>query len=76
MAEIKMNKRGQITIPKEIRDTYGWFSNITLEIKEDERKIILVPAIVCHRCGKPLSDKFRKTGTCPDCPPPKIITVY
>ena len=76
MEEIKMNKRGQITIPKSIRDTYGWFSGITLEIKEGETKIMIKPAIVCHRCKKPLSDEFRKTGTCPDCPPPDIIKVY
>ena len=60
MAEMKMNKNGQITIPKSIRDKYGWFSGITLAIREDEKKIEVVPAFVCHRCGRALPDELKK----------------
>ncbi len=76
MDEVKINKRGQITIPKALRDRFGLESGISLSIAEDDGKIIIRPAIVCHHCGKTLPDAFRKSHTCPSCPPPVIIKVY
>ncbi len=76
MDEVKINKRGQITIPKEIRDRLGLEAGISLLVIEDERKITLRPAIVCRRCGKALPDAFRNSRTCPDCPPPNFIRIY
>ena len=76
MSEIKMNAKGQITIPKAIREKYGWFPGVTLEIGEGEKKIQVAAAFVCHRCGRVLPDALKNIGACPDCPPPKIIKVY
>ena len=76
MDEIRINKRGQITIPKTLREKYGWSSDIPLEIHEWEGRIVLQPAIVCHQCKKPLSEAFRNKNACPNCPPPTFIKVY
>ena len=68
MSEIKMNSKGQITIPKAIREKYGWFPGVTLEIGEDEKKIEVAAAFVCHRCGRVLPDALKKHRGLPRLP--------
>ena len=43
MDEIKMNAKGQITIPKAMREKLGWNSDIPLAIDTIERKVVLRP---------------------------------
>ena len=76
MAEIKMNAKGQISIPKSMREKCGLLAGMPLEVNVIEGRIVIVPAIRCHRCGKALPEEFRKTCLCPDCPPTEIIKVY
>ncbi len=76
MSEMKMNSRGQITIPKSMREKLGWTSDIPLMMEAIEGRIVVRPSIVCSACGKALSEAYRKEERCPDCPPPKIIKVY
>ena len=76
MDEIKMNTKGQITIPKSMREELGWNSDIPLAIDVLEGEIVLRPSIVCPACKKALPEAYRKEGRCPGCPPPKIVKVY
>ena len=76
MDDIKMNAKGQITIPKAMREKLGWNSDIPLAIDTIEGKVVLRPAIVCPICGKALTEVCRKAGGCANCPPPKMIKVY
>ena len=73
MFEVKINAKGQITIPKSLREKFGLKSGISLTVAEDAGKILIKPAAACGRCGKALPSL---SSTCPDCPPPKIIKVY
>lgn len=38
---MKIGERGQITIPKRLREKYGLFPNIEVEIKSDKKGIII-----------------------------------
>lgn len=76
MDDIKMNAKGQITIPKSMREKLGWNSDIPLAIDVIEGRVVLRPAIVCPACGKVLTEAYRKAGRCSTCPPPKIVKVY
>lgn len=73
---LKINKKGRITIPKAVREKYGWAPGIPLVITESEGGITVRPAIVCWRCKKVLFEKFEGNNVCPNCPPPSIIKVY
>ena len=72
----KINQKGQITIPKEIREKYGLVRGITLDIRADGDKIIVKPAYTCHNCGKALPDELGSRGACADCHLPKVFIVY
>ena len=76
MTKIKINKKGQITIPKEFREKHGLVPGISLDIRADGDKIIVKPAYTCHNCGKALPDELGSRGACADCPPPKVFIVY
>ena len=76
MDEIQMNAKGQITIPKAMREKLGWNSDVPLTIAVIEGRLVVRPSIVCSACGKALPEACRKEGRCPDCPPPKMIKVY
>ena len=76
MDEIKMNAKGQIAIPKSMREKLGWSSEIPLAIAVIEGKVVVCPTIVCPACKKALPEAYRKAGRCPTCPPSKIIKVY
>ena len=72
----KINKRGQITIPKYICDKLGWTTDIPLDICLFEEKIIVKPVKICPGCLKPLPTELLERGTCIDCPPPKEFIIY
>ena len=80
MYEVKINKRGQITIPKPIRDSLGLVPGITLNVNDYDRiysrEIVVAPVVICHHCRKALPDEFIESRACPDCPPLKIIQLY
>ena len=76
MDDIKMNAKGQITIPKTMCEKLGWNSDVPLAIAVLEGKIVLRPSIVCSACKKALPEAYRKEGRCPGCPPLKIVKVY
>ena len=72
MDKMKINKRGQITIPKSIRDKYGLKDGFSLTFSAYDDKLMLKPANFCHTCQKALPD-----GTpCPNCPPKKTVYLY
>ena len=76
MEKAKINKKGQITVPKEIREKYGLVQGITLDIRADGDKIVIKPTYTCHNCGKALPDELGKRGSCADCPAPKTTFIY
>ena len=69
---MKINERGQITIPKELREKYALLPGIKLTVEERDGKILLQPSNFCPSCKKALPDG----ESCPDCPPPKTTYVY
>ena len=71
-----MNAKGQIAVPKSMREKLGWSSDIPLAIAVIEGKIVVRPAIICSACGKALPETYKKEGRCPTCPPSKIVKVY
>ena len=76
MYRYKINKRGQITIPKYIRDKHGFVQGISFYFCEREREIIIYPVCQCCSCGKALPDELIDRGACLSCPPPKITVLY
>ena len=72
----KINKRGQITIPKYIREKYDWTTDIPLDILEKEGAILIKPAYVCCQCKKPLPKELFERRACLDCTPPVEIAIY
>lgn len=72
MDQVKINKRGQITIPKSIRDKYGLKDGISMRIHEYDDKLTFEPVNFCYTCKKALPDDAR----CPVCPPRKVIQIY
>ena len=73
--EIKVTKRGNICIPKQICSEYGFLIATSLECDFIGGEIVLKPKYKCSRCGKPLTDELKKRRACPDCEPCKIETV-
>lgn len=72
MHQMKINKKGQITVPKLIRDKYGLKDGISLTLKDCDGKLTLEPINFCYTCKKALPD-----GTpCPNCPPREGIYLY
>ena len=47
-----VNAKGQIVIPRELREKYGIYPGVVVEFEEDKGKIVLVK--------KGLQEKFRK----------------
>jgi AbrB family looped-hinge helix DNA binding protein len=72
MFKIKINKRGQITIPKSIRDKYGLNDGITLTLEYRDGVPMLRPDNFCRNCKKALP--YGKM--CADCPPIETIWIY
>ncbi len=76
MSEVKINKRGQITVPKDIREELGLTEGVTLRMLTNGKQIIIEPQIYCHHCGKILTDEYRETRACPTCPKIKRVEIY
>ena len=76
--EIKIDKKGRITIPKDLRDKYNLNHNIILYFNNDNSTITLRPASVCCECGKALPKELYHKRACAECTPApeKIIAVY
>ena len=72
MEKVKINKKGQITIPKKLRDKYSISPDVTLTIKDNDGKFTIEPLNFCHTCKKALPDG----AECPNCPPPETIYIY
>ena len=66
MYQIKSNSKGQITIPKAIREKYGLTAKITRIIYDCDVKIAIEPNNTFFRCHKALPDG---AISCLDCPP-------
>ena len=53
----KVDKRGKITIPKDIREHLGIFGGMKFEIKEIGSKIVITPYhYKCTECGADIPD--------------------
>ena len=76
MRKIKINEKGQITIPKKIRDKYRLVAGTELQIDVVDKCIVIKPAVFCYRCGKALPEELRGVDVCPDCPPLKVVKIY
>ena len=74
--EIKIDKKGKVTIPKYLRDKYNLKHGIKLDVDYHDYKLVLEPLAVCSNCGKALTDDLQSRGSCLECPPPKIIKIY
>ena len=74
--DTKINKKGQITIPKYYREKLGLVDGISIDVTEGKGELIISPVKTCHNCGKPLPDELIKRGACLDCPLPQVIVIY
>ena len=74
--DTKINKKGQITIPKYYREKLGLADGISLDVMEKSGELIIKPVKTFHNCGKPLPDELIRRGACLDCPLPKVIVIY
>ncbi len=71
MRAIKINERGQITIPKSIRNKYGLKKGVEFKVTEYDEILKIEIAKLCSKCGKAILHKY-----CPDCPRPKQTFIY
>ncbi|MBO5907009.1 MAG: AbrB/MazE/SpoVT family DNA-binding domain-containing protein [Clostridia bacterium] len=69
MFEIKMNKNGQIKIPKAIRDCFEYKEGTIFKADVYGGVLKLEPLAYCRRCGKALPNEFKGVPTCSNCPP-------
>ena len=67
---LKISKKGTITIPKYIRESYGFTSGVVLYLSDNgDQEIKLRPARICSACGKPLKEEDFDRYACPGCTP-------
>ena len=74
--DTKISKKGQITIPKYIRERFGLVAGISFFVAEKEGEIIVKPVRICPTCKKALPDELIRRGSCLDCPLPEIMQIY
>ena len=76
--EIKIDKRGRITIPKDLREKYNLTHNITLYLNNENSSLTLRPAFVCCECGKALPKELYDKHACAECTPShnKVQKIY
>ncbi len=72
----KIDKRGKIIVPKEIRDKLSITSETELQISFDNGAITIKPECVCSVCGKALPRALYKRGSCESCPIPVTVQIY
>lgn len=58
--ETRLSSKGQIVIPRQIRDNYGWRAGITFSIIDEGDSIVLKPTL--NRKTKKLVDVIGCTG--------------
>ena len=66
---LKIGKSGTVTIPKHIREKYGYTEGVVLYMSDWQGELKLTPAHLCSACGKPLTEESAKRGACPGCTP-------
>ena len=79
--KIRVDKKGKIIIPKEIRDKYNIVPGVELGFdssKDYSYGVMLkfYPKHVCSACGKALTDDLIERGACLDCTPIPKETVH
>ena len=74
--EVKVDKRGKITIPKKLRDKYNLQPGIVIKITDYDPNLMIKPMYTCPTCKKALPKELYERGSCLECPPPKRITIY
>ena len=76
--KIQIDSRGKITIPKSLRDKYGFNHGIELELSAKDGKIEIKPTRICTACKKALPPELYDRNACAECTPVprKIITIY
>ena len=72
----KVDKRGKITIPKNIRKGLGIFAGMNVEIKNDGNKIVIIPYnYKCNECGADIPEGTQYFR-CAECQKKYTIYVY
>ena len=72
----KLNKRGQITIPEDIRSSLSAFPGMKFEAELREGKIVLIPYhYKCADCGSEIPEGT-KIRFCEKCTKKRITQVY
>ena len=69
MFKVKINKKGQITIPKAFRDCYNYASGTTFKINVSRGVLELEPLVYCRHCGRAMPAELRGALVCADCSP-------
>lgn len=59
---MNINEKGQVTIPKDIRDKFGFLPNTEVSFEEINNQIFLVKAVESKRRGKSILRALRKKG--------------
>lgn len=67
--KVKMNKKGQITVPKIFREWLDYVDGTTFKIDVVEGILRLEPLVYCRRCGRAMPESFRGALVCEKCPP-------
>jgi AbrB family looped-hinge helix DNA binding protein len=57
-----INEKGQVTIPKDVREKFGFLPNTEVLFEEVNNKIYLVKAVESKRRGKTILRALRKKG--------------
>lgn len=60
--KMHINEKGQVTIPKDIRDKFGFLPNTEVSFEEINNKIFLVKEAESKRRGKSILRALRKKG--------------
>ena len=77
MYDLKVNKRGQLVIPKTFLKKIGLQPNFSVHASCYNNEITIIPTYRCFYCRKPLPDELSERNTCLTCPSePPLIKLY
>jgi antitoxin PrlF len=62
VSKMHINEKGQVTIPKEVRDKFGFLPNTEVVFEEINNRIYLVKEAESRRRGKSVLRALRKKG--------------
>lgn len=73
---MKINEKGQVTIPKKLREKYNLSKGVDFEICEQDGSLIITPIHRCYYCKKAFTATITNQDACTECSQKERKTIY